>query len=59
MKRIRLVPVDLNDLLTPKPMTQDDMKYEIASSRIQGKPHEEFPPKAITETLDALNLKVK
>lgn len=40
----------------PRPMTEDDMKAEIAMSRIKGEPHQEFTDKAVHDTLEALNL---
>lgn len=47
----------INDWWTPKPMTEEQMQVELAFSSIKGQPHEEFPPEAITKTLDALNLR--
>ena len=47
----------LDDWWEPKPLTEEQMKQEIAFSGVKGKPHQEFTPETITKTLDALNLK--
>lgn len=45
-----------DDWWTPKPLTEEQMKQEIAFSQVKDKPIEEFPPEAITKTLKTLNL---
>ena len=40
----------------PRPLSEDDMKAEIAMSQIKGPPSQELTPEAIAATLKDLNL---
>lgn len=46
---------DYSDWWTPKPMTEEQMKAEIAMSRIQSS-QPEFDDASVSTTLKALNL---
>lgn len=45
-----------NEWWLPQPLTEDQMKQEIAFSLIKGPASSEFTPETISKTLEALNL---